>query len=47
MRSIVKKIVNSERIISLQIKAEPISVLFVVYMSTSGIEDDREQEFTV
>jgi len=47
MRHFVKKTLNSDRIISLQIKPEPVSILFVVYMSTSGIEDDGEQEFTV
>jgi hypothetical protein len=42
--SFVKKTVNSDRIISIQVKAEPVSVLLVMYMSASVIERDGEQE---
>ena len=42
VRSVVKKIVCSDRIIALKIKAEPVSILIMqVYMPTSEYEDDE------
>ena len=41
LRSVVKKIVCSDRIIALWLKAEPVSILLMqVYMQTSKYEDD-------
>ena len=42
VRSVVKKIVCSDRIIALKLKAEPVSILIMqVYMPTSEYEDDE------
>ena len=42
MRSVVKKIVCSDRIIALKLKAEPVIILIMqVYMPTSEYEDDE------
>jgi len=42
VRSVVKKIVCSDRIIALKLKAEPVSILIMqVYMATSECEDDE------
>ena len=42
VRSVVKKMVCSDRIIALKLKAEPVSVLIMqVYMPTSEYEDDE------
>ena len=42
MRSVVKKIVRNDRIIALNLKAEPVSILIIqVYMPTSEYEDDE------
>ena len=43
MRSVVKKIVYSDRIIANKLQAEPISILMMqVYMPTSQLEDDYD-----
>ena len=45
MRSVVKKIVCSDRIIALKLKAEPVSILIMqVYMPTSEFEDDEVEK---
>ena len=45
MRSVVKKIVCSDRIIALKLKAEPISILIMqVCMPTSEYEDDEVEK---
>jgi len=42
VRSVVKKIVCSDRIIALKLKAEPVIILIMqVYMPTSEYEDDE------
>ena len=42
VRSVVKKIVCSDRINSLGLKAEPVSIMIMqVYMPTSEYEDDE------
>ena len=43
VRSVVKKIVYSDRIIANKLQAEPISILMMqVYMPTSQLEDDYD-----
>ena len=45
VRSVVKKIVCSDRIIALKLKAEPVSILIMqVYMPTSEYEDDEVEK---
>ena len=45
VRSVVKKIVCSERIITLKLKVEPVSILIMqVYMPTSEYEDDEVEK---
>ena len=45
MRSVVKKIVCSDRIIALKLKAEPVIILIMqVYMPTSEYEDDEVEK---
>ena len=45
VRSVVKKIVYSDRIIVIKLQAEPISILMThVYMPTSEHEDDEVEE---
>jgi len=48
VRSVVKKIVCSDRIIALKLKAEPVSILIMqVYMPTSEYEDDEVEKLYV
>jgi len=45
LRSVVKKIVCSDRIIALKLKPEPVIILILqVYMPTSEYEDDEVQK---
>jgi hypothetical protein len=45
VRSIVKKIVYNDRIITIKLQAEPINILMIqVYMPTSEHEDDEVEE---
>jgi len=45
VRSVVKKIVHNDRIITIKLQAEPINILMMqVYMSTSEHEDDEVEE---
>jgi exonuclease III len=42
VRSVVKKIVCNDRIIAINLKAEPVSILIMqVYMPTSEYDDDE------
>ena len=45
VRSVVKKTVYNDRIIAINLQAEPINILMMqVYMSTSEHEDDEVEE---
>jgi len=45
VRSVVKKIVHNDRIIAINLQAEPINILMIqVYMPTSEHEDDEVEE---
>jgi len=45
VKSVVKKIVSSDRIISFKLKAEPVIILIIqVYMPTSKYEDDEMEK---
>ena len=45
MRSVVKKIVYNDRIITIKLQTEPINILMIqVYMPTSEHEDDEVEE---
>ena len=46
VRSVVKKIVCNDRIITIKLQAEPVNILIMqVYMPTSEYEDDEEEKF--
>ena len=46
VRSVVKKIVCNDRIIAVNLKAEPVSILIMqVYMPASEYEDDEVEKF--